>query len=146
MSREPSVILVVDDNEDDAFFMKRAFAEAKLPNSLHIVASGEEAIDYLSGRNAFSDREKFPLPDLIFLDLKMPGIDGFGVLSWLREQHQSRVPVAVLTSSPEEIDVKRARELGADCYLLKPPTPGMVLGCCRQFQLRCGPIDNTCDR
>jgi CheY-like chemotaxis protein len=116
--------------------MQRAFAEAKLKNALHIVTNGEEAIDYIAGRNAFSDREKFPLPDMIFLDLKMPGIDGFGVLSWLQNQ-KSEIPVAVLTSSPEEIDVKRVRELGADCYLLKPPTPSMVLGCCRQFELQC---------
>ncbi len=138
MSNGTSVFLLVEDNEDDAFFMQRAFEEAGLKNPLHIVTNGEQALDYMSGQNAFANRGKFPLPDLIFLDLKMPGLDGFEVLSWIRREHKSEVPVAVLTSSPEEIDRKRARELGADCYLLKPPTTSMLLGCCRQFKLACG--------
>ena len=135
---DSSVFLLVEDNDDDAFFMQRAFQEAGLNNPLHIVSNGEEAVDYMAGRNAFANREKFPLPDLIFLDLKMPGLDGFEVLSWIRHEQKSHVPVAVLTSSPEEIDRKRARELGADCYLLKPPTTSMLLSCCRQFNLECG--------
>jgi CheY-like chemotaxis protein len=137
MSRDPSVFLLVEDNEDDAFFMQRAFEEAGLTNPLHIVSNGEEAIAYIAGRNGFSDRIKFPLPNLVFLDLKMPGMDGFDVLVWIRQEGKLQVPVAVLTSSPEEIDRKRARELGADCYLLKPPTTSMILSCCRQFDLNC---------
>ncbi|HVK58660.1 MAG TPA: response regulator [Candidatus Kapabacteria bacterium] len=136
MSR-PCVFLLVEDNEDDAFFMQRAFQAARLQNPLHIVTDGEQAIKYLSGQNGFSDREKYPLPDLIFLDLKMPGLNGFDVLRWIRNDQKSKVPVAVLTSSPEEIDRRKARELGADCYLLKPPEPAMVLGCCKQFHLNC---------
>lgn len=137
MSTANSVFLLVEDNEDDAFFMERAFKDAGLRNPLRVVTNGEQAIEYLAGRKGFADREKFPNPDMIFLDLKMPGMDGFEVLAWIRQERKLEVPVAVLTSSPEEIDRKRARELGADCYLLKPPTTGMLLSCCRQFDLVC---------
>lgn len=137
MSKQQSVFLLVEDNEDDAFFMQRAFKDAGLHNPLHIVTSGDQAINYMAGIHAFADREKYPLPDLIFLDLKMPGRDGFDVLAWIRQKQKSTVPIAVLTSSPEEIDRKRTRELGADCYLLKPPTSAMLLGCCQHFNLKC---------
>lgn len=136
MSR-PSVFLLVEDNEDDVFFMRRAFKAAGLKNSLHVVADGEQAIEYLSGQSDFSDRERHPLPDMIFLDLKMPGLNGFDVLRWIRNDRKSNVPVAMLTSSPEEIDRQKARELGADCYLLKPPEPATVLSCCKLFNLNC---------
>ena len=137
MSKQ-SIFLLVEDNEDDAYFMQRAFEDAGLKNPLHIVRNGEQAIDYLSGVKVFSDREKYPLPSIIFLDLKMPGRDGFDVLTWVRQENKSTVPIAVLTSSPEEVDRRRARELGADCYLLKPPTTAMLISCCRQFKLDCG--------
>jgi|SRR5215471_13380567 len=131
-----SIFLLVEDSEDDVFFMQRALRQAGVHSPLHVVRNGEEAIDYLSGQNDFSNREKHPLPDLVFLDLKMPGVNGFDVLKWIREQPLS-IPVAVLTSSPEEIDRQRAQEFGADCYLLKPPTKEMVLTCCKQFDLIC---------
>ena len=137
MTEKLSVFLLVEDNEDDAFFMQRAVQEAGLKNPLCIATNGEEAIDYLRGKDRFADREKFPLPDMIFLDLKMPGVDGFQVLSWIRQQSGLETPVAILTSSPEELDYRRARELGASCYLLKPPTSAMLLNCCKQFELAC---------
>ncbi len=133
----PSVFLLVEDDEDDAFFMKRAFRDAGLKNTLQIVNDGEQAIHYLAGENGFADRQKFPLPDMIFLDLKMPGLNGFDVLRWVRSKQRSNVKIAVLTSSPEDIDRQKARELGADCYLLKPPDPTMLLNCCKLFELNC---------
>ena len=138
MNIEHSVFLLVEDNEDDAFFMERAFKDARFTNALHIVTDGAQAMNYIAGRKNFADRAKFPLPHMVFLDLKMPGVDGFEVLTWIRQEQKLRMPVAVLTSSPEDIDRKRARELGADCYLLKPPTTAMLLSCCRQFGLHCG--------
>src|SRR5262249_52052648 len=135
---EQSIFLLVDDNEDDVFFMRRAFKDAQLKNELRVVNSGEEAIEYLSNSGPFSNREKNPPPDLVFLDLKMPGLDGFEVLSWIRQNQRLSVPVAVLTSSPEDSDRKRAGALGADCYLLKPPTQAMLRSCCQQFKLKCG--------
>ena len=137
MNEQASVFLLVEDNEDDAYFMQRAFQDAGLNNRLCIVTNGDQAIDYIDGTGQFADRKQHPLPDLIFLDLKMPGRDGFDVLEWIRQEKGLKTPVAVLTSSPEEMDRKRARELGADCYLLKPPSTSMILGCCRQFQLNC---------
>jgi CheY-like chemotaxis protein len=137
MSAQPSVFLLVEDNEDDAFFMERAFQDAGLRTPLRTVTNGHEAIDYLAGNKHFADRSQFPMPDLIFLDLKMPGLDGFDVLEWIRQEKKLKIPVAVLTSSAEEMDRRRARELGADCYLLKPPNKSMLLSCCRQFNLNC---------
>ena len=95
-------------------------------------------MEYLSNNGRFSDREQYPKPDMIFLDLKMSGLGGFEVLSWIRRDKRLTVPVAMLTSSPEDLDRKRARELGADCYLLKPPTQAMLRSCCEQFKLKCG--------
>lgn len=136
-SNAASVFLLVEDNEDDAFFMERALQDAGLKNSLKIVSNGDQAIEYMSGAGSFADRTRYPFPDMVFLDLKMPGRDGFDVLAWMRKAGRIDVPVAVLTSSPEEVDRRRARELGADCYLLKPPTTAMLLSCCKQFSLDC---------
>ena len=129
------VILLVEDNEDDIFFMQRAFEEAKFDNPLHIVMDGRKAINYLDGRDAFADRAVHSFPDFIFLDLKLPLVDGFEVLTWLRQEKKSSLPVAILSSSPEEVDMRRARELGASCYLLKPPNVSMLLSCWKQFSL-----------
>lgn len=137
MSVGGSVFLLVEDNEDDVYFMRRAFRNAGLQNRLQVVNNGEEALDYFEGRDKFGDRKQYPLPDLVFLDLKMPGLTGFDVLRSLRKELKVSTPVAVLTSSPEEVDYKRARELGADCYLLKPPTSELLLSCCKQFTLDC---------
>src|ERR1044071_1914478 len=130
-----SVILLVEDNEDDIFFMQRAFEDAKLDNPLHVVMDGREAINYLDGCDAFADRATHPFPDFIFLDLKLPLVDGFEVLAWLRQEKKSSLPVAILSSSPEDIDMRRARELGASCYLLKPPDVSMLLSSWKQFGL-----------
>lgn len=138
MSRKgESVFLVVEDNEDDVFFMERAFQDAGLKNPVYIVNNGDQAIQYIEGSGEYADRNRYPFPDMVFLDLKMPGRDGFDVLEWLRREKKVDLRVAILTSSPEEIDRKRARELGADAYLLKPPTTAMLLSCCRQFELKC---------
>ena len=130
-----SVILLVEDNEDDIFFMQRALEEARFTNPLHIVMDGQQAIDYLQGFGQFADRTAHPFPDFVFLDLKLPIADGFEVLTWLRQRKKSSLPVAVLSSSPEEVDMRRARELGANCYLIKPPDVSMLLGCWKQFGL-----------
>lgn len=137
MQAQRSVFLLVEDNADDAFFMERAFRRAGLSNTLKLVTNGDQAIDYLDGKGGFTDRDQSPFPDLVFLDLKLPGRDGFDVLRWLRKEKQSDVPVAVLTSSPEEVDRRRARELGAEAYLIKPPTKEVILDCCRRFRLHC---------
>jgi CheY-like chemotaxis protein len=115
------VILLVEDSEDDVFFMKRALKAAGVENPLHVARDGQEAIDYLSGAGDFSDRSIHPLPSLILLDLKLPYQSGLEVLKWMREQPQNDWPfVIVLTSSREPNDLKMAYQFGAKSYLVKP--------------------------
>lgn len=117
-------ILLVEDNDDDVFAMQRALRKAKIAHPLQVVTDGQKAIDYLSGNGTYTDRAYYPLPSLIFLDLKLPYVDGFEILTWLRQQPNLRdVAVVVLTSSAEEIDRNRASQLGAYTYLVKPPEP-----------------------
>jgi CheY-like chemotaxis protein len=121
MTPENAVILLVEDRDDDIVLVRRAFAKAKIPNPLHAVKDGEEAIAYLAGEIPFTDRKAYPLPDLILLDLKMPGIDGFETLRWIRQQPDFRnIPVIVLTTSEDLRDVNKAYAAGANSFLLKP--------------------------
>lgn len=88
---------------------------------LQAVSDGDQAIAYLRGVNDFCDRKKYPVPQLILLDLKMPRVSGFDVLAWLRSDDKfKQLPVVVLTSSNHDADVKRAYDLGAKSYLVKP--------------------------
>ena len=114
-------VLIAEDDPSDAFLLKRAFQLAQVPATLHFVRDGQEAIDYLRGEGGYSDRKRFPLPTLLLLDLKMPKVDGFDVLTWLKSQPAWRsLPVVVLSSSSREDDIQRARALGADDYRVKP--------------------------
>lgn len=122
------VILLIEDNEDDVFLMRRALRNAKLSVSLHVVTDGQQGLDYLDGVEKFSDRVLFPMPGLVLLDLKLPYVHGFEVLAWIRQKASLKnLAVAVLTSSPEERDLQKALDLGATTYLVKPPTPEMIL-------------------
>lgn len=114
-------ILLAEDDENDVFFMERAFEQANIANPLIRVKDGEDAISYLKGEGAFADRGKHPLPYLMLMDLKMPRKNGFEVIQWVRQQPElKRLPLVVLTSSREDPDVNRAYELGANTYLVKP--------------------------
>ena len=114
-------ILLVEDNEDDAFLIERAFQRANILNELRLVKNGQEAIAYLSGTGLYTNRTDNPLPRLILLDLKMPGIDGFEVLQWIRRQSGlAPMRVVVLTSSTDVRDVNLAIQLGADGFMIKP--------------------------
>src|SRR5258705_9115116 len=98
--------------------MQRALKAAKLAVTLHVASDGQEALDYLGGVGKYSDRAGFPLPTVVLLDLKLPYVHGFEGLSWTRQQASLKdVSVVVLTSSPEERDLQKARELGAKSYL-----------------------------
>ena len=115
-----AVILIVEDREDDIILMRRAFEKASLINPIQIVRNGEEAVAYLKGEGTFANRAEYPLPSLVLLDLKLPGMDGFEVLSWIRRQEGiCGLPVVVLTSSSQIRDVNRAYALGANSFFVK---------------------------
>lgn len=113
-------ILLVEDDDNDVLLIKRAFRKAKMANPVDVVTDGEAAIAYLSREPPYENR---PIPELVLLDLKLPRKTGHEVLQWIREQPRFRyLPVVVLSSSRERIDVERAYALGANSYLVKPPT------------------------
>jgi len=116
-------LLLVEDNGDDVFFMKRAISAAGIAHPLEVAQDGQAAVDYLAGRGEFADRKRFPVPFLMFLDLKLPHKSGLEVLEWIRGQPALRtLIVLVLTSSREESDVTKAYSLGANSFLVKPPS------------------------
>jgi CheY-like chemotaxis protein len=115
------VILLADDSDDDVFLIRRTLQTANIVNPLRVVHDGEQVLAYLKGKPPYDDREAFPLPELLLLDLKMPRVDGFEVLGWLRQQPEWRkLPVAVLTSSTDVRDANTAFALGANSFLIKP--------------------------
>jgi len=94
---------------------------------VHLAADGQEAVDYLSGGGKYTDRQAFPLPTLVMLDLKLPFLSGFEVLAWMSEQPRFRcIPVFILTGSSEACEKERARALGARGYFVKPPDAAMI--------------------
>ena len=114
-------ILLVEDNLLDVELTLDAFQEARLGNTVHVARSGQEALDYLLGQGEYADRAAYPLPDLILLDLKLPGIDGHEVLRRVKGTPVlRRLPVIVLTSSKEEGDLALSYDVGANSYLVKP--------------------------
>jgi CheY-like chemotaxis protein len=128
-------ILLVEDNKDDVFLMKRALQSARIVNPVIVVETGQEAMDYLSGAGKFADRDSYPMPVLVFLDLKLPFIFGHEVLAWIRRQKQfESLVVIVLTSSNEASDLSRCYSLGANSYLVKPPTPEQFEALAKAFK------------
>ena len=122
-SRHPKVFLLVEDDEHDAFFVEREFKTAPQDICLKVVRDGQEAIDYISAEGRFADRNQYPIPNVILLDLKMPRLNGFEFLQWLRRSAANglkTIPVIVMSSSNLNQDVSRAYELGANSYLVKP--------------------------
>lgn len=114
-------VLVADDREEDILILEKAFKEGGVPSNLLTVRNGDEAINYLYGIGRYSNRELYPLPVLLLLDLKMPGTDGFDVLRWIKTRPELvGMRVVVLTSSHEMRDVTLAYQLGATSFLMKP--------------------------
>ncbi|MBI2949500.1 MAG: response regulator, partial [Verrucomicrobia bacterium] len=114
-------LLLVEDSEDDVFLMRRALKEADVINPLLVVEDGQEALDYLGGTGKYRDRTEYPLPAVVFLDLKLPYKSGHEVLKWIRQQKEfEALVVIVLTSSNEPYDLSKSYALGANSYLVKP--------------------------
>lgn len=115
------VILLVDDNPHDVVLIRLAFRRVGIIDTIHLVKDGVEAMRYIRGEGAYSDRHQFPVPTLVLLDLKMPQTSGFDVLQWIREQTElSNVVVVVMSGSRDDTDIERAYALGANSYLIKP--------------------------
>jgi CheY-like chemotaxis protein len=119
-----NTILLAEDNPDDVFIFKKALKTASIGHPMQVVSDGQKVIDYLTSARKQSDPEKYPFPCILFLDLKMPYLDGFQVLEWIRKQPElASLVVVVLSSSDLTRDINRAYELGARSYLVKPPSP-----------------------
>ena len=125
-----------------------AFKEARLKNTIQVAKNGQEAIDYVFGRAQYADRETYPFPNLVLLDLKLPGVDGFEVLRQIKSTPLlKRLPVVILTSSKEEGDRALSYDIGANSYLVKPVSFDGFLGVIRQINgywltLNVGPPEN----
>jgi len=121
MTEAGKAILLVEDNADDVALTLRAFKRSHVMNTIAVARDGIEALDYLFGRDAHADRAGAPLPTLIILDLKLPKLDGLGVLKAIRADDRTRLlPVVILTSSKEEQDLISGYSLGANSYVRKP--------------------------
>jgi CheY-like chemotaxis protein len=119
MSR--TTVLYVEDEEDDAIFMRLAFSRSGLDIDLRVVLNGQQAINYLAGQPPYSDRTQSPLPALVLLDLNLPLVSGFELLEWMRTQsHLQDTPVVVFSSSGRPEDKTMATKLGANHYIQKP--------------------------
>jgi CheY-like chemotaxis protein len=115
-------VLLVEDSTADILLMQRVFRQENLSKiALQIVRDGDAAVSYLSGEGEYADRERYPLPMLILLDLKLPRRSGHEILAWLRQQPElKRLPVVILTSSRETLDINQAYDSGVNSYLVKP--------------------------
>ena len=123
-SEQTIVILLVEDSPDDVFFFRRAVHKSGLSAMMHVAVDGVEAMDYLLNKGRFADAAAHPPPDIMFLDLKLPHVNGFELLEWIRRHAECpQPPVVVLSSSSQPEDQERAETLGAALFLTKPPAP-----------------------
>jgi CheY-like chemotaxis protein len=114
-------ILVAEDDENDVLLLLRALQKISVGDIVNVCRDGVDAVGYLQGEGEYQDREKFPFPDVIITDIKMPRKSGFEVLRWLREHPECHViPLIVLSASNDYKDVSQAYREGANCYLKKP--------------------------
>ena len=115
-------VLLVEDDLNDIFLVKRAFKMAHIQNPLQVVTDGQEAIHYLRGEGKYADRAQYPLPKLIVMDIKMPRRTGFEVLELVKGNGKPlcRIPIVIVSASDNPSDINRAYELGANAYMVKP--------------------------
>lgn len=125
-------VLLVEDEPDDAFLVQAAFEAAGIKSPLYLVSDGCRASDYLAGRGEFTDRTLCPFPRLVLLDLKLPMMSGFEVLSWIRSHYSmSSLIVIILSSSDRDGDIEEAYRRGANAYLVKPSGMAALVDMCK---------------
>src|SRR5438270_11128050 len=119
--KEQFEILLADDTEDDVTIMRQAMRKAGLKDRLHVVQDGEQAVAYLKGEGPYSNRQKYPFPDFVLLDLNMPLVNGFEVIEAVRSDPRfSPLMVHVLSLTARPSDVRKAYSIGASSFILKP--------------------------
>jgi len=128
-------ILLVEDNRMDVELTLDAFKEARLLNTIYVSPNGQDALNYLFGRGKYTDRITYPIPNLVLLDLKLPGVDGFEVLRQVKSAPiLRRLPVIILTSSKEEGDRALTYDIGANSYIVKPVSFNGFLDVIKQIE------------
>jgi len=129
------LILLVDDDENDTFLLKKAFERAGLNHPVQVLSDGMACIHYLAGEGPYTDRATLPLPAIVLLDLQLPLTTGFDVLCWIREQPQLRkLCVVILTGSVHEHEESLALQLGANSVMSKPLGFGNAVELCRSIE------------
>ena len=130
------LILLIEDNPDDAELTVRAFEQNKMVSQIVVAPDGEQALDYLFAKGRYEDRDPKTMPDVVLLDLNLPKIDGLGVLHRMRfDSRTRRLPVVVLTSSTEESDIISSYDLGANSFVQKPVDFARFLNAARQLSM-----------
>ena len=136
MANNRPTLLIVEDSEDDIFFIERIFKQLNARCELRFVRDGVEAVDYLAGKHNFKDRAQYPVPTIILMDLKMPRMNGFEVLEWMQTQPEIKlIPTIVVTSSTLQEDVTKAYRLGANAVMNKPVDKDSLLQMLRSFHV-----------
>ncbi len=129
-----ATILIVEDDSGDAFFLQKAFERILANCAVHRACDGEDARAYLQGTGPYTDRRAYPLPSVILLDLRMPKMDGFEFLAWLRDDPNLKIiPAVIYSSSDNPADVRKAYEMGANSFLHKRLSMNAVQETMRSF-------------
>jgi CheY-like chemotaxis protein len=135
MSTQDS-ILIVDDNPDDAMLIKRAVLSLRSKAPVRIVLSGTEMKDYVDGNGCYANRETFPCPVLILLDLRMPEVNGFELLQWLKDEpRHAGIPVIVISTFDRQREIRKSYQLGARTFLSKPVNAESIRNAIRALML-----------
>jgi CheY-like chemotaxis protein len=130
-----ALILIVEDDPNDVLFLRRAFKAADVRQAVRVARDGQEAVDYLSGAGPFRDRDTYPLPCLVVLDLKLPKKNGLEVLQWLRHHEEFKdLPVVMVTSSEEHGDRESAGRHGVEAYRVKPVSLNALVGLAHEIR------------
>lgn len=135
--RHHVTVLHVDDDPNDTTLLQVACAKADVDFEIHNVGDGDQVIDYLAGTGKYADRARYRLPGLVLLDLKMPRVEGLEVLKWIRNHSALRdLPVIVLSGSELQDDIRKAYAVGANSYLIKPPSFNSLINLVREIDAR----------